>query len=159
MAARKTFSLVQPWVSTGMRIAAGLVMIIAGYRKAEDLHAAVRATRAYEILPESLVSIFGQALPFVEIAVGLFLVAGLLTRWAAFAYLLLLAVFVFGTIWAWARGLQIDCGCFGGGGAVAKADYPGHLIDQAIFISLGLWVAIFPVSALSLDRWLRPVVD
>ena len=51
---------------------------------------------------------------------GLFLLAGLLTRWVAGAALVLLVVLIAGIAQSWARGLSIDCGCFGGGGQVAE---------------------------------------
>lgn len=40
-------------------------------------------------------------------------------RTAAVATAVMLAVFIAAIASAWARGLQIDCGCFGGGGEVA----------------------------------------
>ena len=52
-------------------------------------------------------------------AVGLLLVIGLLTRVSAVVLGLLLVAFIVGVGSAWARGLSIDCGCFGGGGQVS----------------------------------------
>ena len=51
---------------------------------------------------------------------------GLLTRPVAVLSALMLAGFVIGIASAWARGLQIECGCFGGGGydPQAAAAYP-----------------------------------
>lgn len=155
MKAKERFRFIQPWASLGMRLAAGLIMIIAGVLKMGDLAATVRAVRVYEILPEAVVPLVGNTLPFLEIAVGFFLILGLFTRWVAVVYLLMMAAFVFGILWVWAHGLQIDCGCFGGGGLVTKAAYAGHVRDQAIFLALGAWVVAFPRSALSIDGWLR----
>ena len=53
---------------------------------------------------------------------GALLLAGLLTRGAAAVAGLLMLVFVAGIASAWARGLSIDCGCFGTGGPVAPGD-------------------------------------
>lgn len=155
MPARRRWTLVQPWLSLGVRVSAALVMIIAGVLKMEDLATAVRATRAYQVLPEAVVPLVGNALPFLEVTIGFFLLLGLFTRWVAVVYLLMMTLFVFGILWAWARGLQIDCGCFGGGGVVSKADYAGHVRDQAVFLALGAWLAVFPRSALSVDGWRR----
>jgi uncharacterized membrane protein YphA (DoxX/SURF4 family) len=155
MTAKKRFDRAQPWITLAMRLGAAAVFIIAGAQKVLDLPASVRATRAYAILPEALVPLAGNALPFVEILIGFFLLFGLLARWAALAYLLLLAAFVVGTIWVWVKGIQIECGCFGGGGYVEKASYGGHVRDQLLFIAMGAWVAVFPSSPFSLDRWLK----
>jgi uncharacterized membrane protein YphA (DoxX/SURF4 family) len=132
-------------------------MTWAGIAKMTDLPASVRATRAYRILPEALVPLVGNALPFLEVAVGFFLLIGLFTRWAAVVYLLMMSAFVAGTAWAWIRGYQIDCGCFGGGGDLAvgvKADYAAHMVQRAGFVALGMWLLIFPRSVLSFDRWI-----
>ena len=48
--------------------------------------------------------------------VGLCLLCGLVTRVAAVVSAVLQLAFIIGISSAWARGLQIDCGCFGGGG-------------------------------------------
>jgi uncharacterized membrane protein YphA (DoxX/SURF4 family) len=57
----------------------------------------------------------GIFLPFFELAVGILLVLGASTRIAAFVSGLLMFAFIIGISQAWARGLSIDCGCFGGG--------------------------------------------
>ena len=51
---------------------------------------------------------------------GVCLVLGLLTRAAAVLSALLFVAFIVGIASAWARGLQIECGCFGGGGTSAE---------------------------------------
>jgi uncharacterized membrane protein YphA (DoxX/SURF4 family) len=159
MRAREGFSAIQPWISLIVRVAAGVVMLWAGIAKMLDIPASVRAVRAYELLPEAVVPWVGNLLPFLEIGLGMFLIAGLMTRRMAIVYLAMLAVYVFGAIWAWAHNLQIDCGCFGGDGILAEGattDYAGHLIERAGLIALGAWVLFFPRSSLSLDAWLRP---
>jgi uncharacterized membrane protein YphA (DoxX/SURF4 family) len=159
MRARERFSVIQPWISLIVRVTAGAVMLWAGLAKMLDIPAAVRAVRAYQLLPEAVVPLVGNVLPFLEIGLGMFLIAGLVTRRMAIVYLAMLAVYVFGAIWAWAHNLQIDCGCFGGDGALAAGattDYAGHFIERAGLIALGAWLVFFPRSGLSLDAWLRP---
>src|SRR5690606_29741037 len=108
----------QPWISTVVRLGLAAVALVAGLAKIGDLPGSVRAVRAYELLPETLAVLVGNALPMVEIVVGLLLLAGLFTRVAAAVFGLLMVAFVIGIISAWTRGLAIDCGCFGGGGQV-----------------------------------------
>ncbi len=159
MRAPERFSVIQPWITLVIRIAAGGIMLWAGIAKLLDIPAAVRAVRAYQLLPELVVPLVGNVLPYLEVGLGLFLIAGLMTRWMAVVYLAMLVVYVGGTIWAWAHGLQIDCGCFGGDGTLAEGtttDYAAHFIERAEFTALGVWVFFFPDSRLSLDGWLRP---
>ena len=105
------FGPVQPVVTTVVRVALGCVLVYSGYAKLIDLPASVRATRAYQLLPESLVPLVGNGLPMFELILGVLLVAGLLTRAAAGLTLLLMLAFEVGIASAWARGLAIDCGC------------------------------------------------
>src|SRR3954454_11523674 len=78
------------WLGVAARLVAGGVWIAAGYLKIGDPAASVRAVRAYDLLPESIVPLVGYALPVVETVVGLCLVVGLVTRWAALVSSLLL---------------------------------------------------------------------
>ncbi len=57
------------------------------------------------------------------------LIVGLMTRVAAVIAALLMFAFVFGIAWAWAHGLRIDCGCFGGGGQLGAGQEPTYLVD------------------------------
>jgi uncharacterized membrane protein YphA (DoxX/SURF4 family) len=99
----------------------------------------------------------GTVLPVVEIAVGLLLVAGLLTRAAAAAGGLLMLVFVGGIVSAWARGLSIDCGCFGTGGPVTPGEtaYLPDLLRDLGLLALAAWLVVRPRTPLALDSLLK----
>ncbi len=143
------------WEILGLlaRLVVGGVWVIAGALKLPDPAGSVRAVRAYELLPEAVVPLVGYALPVVEIVVGLMLIAGLLTRVAAIFSALLLLAFIIGIAAAWARGLRIDCGCFGGGGfdADATAQYPWEITRDLGLLALSVLVAAMP-ARLALDR-------
>jgi uncharacterized membrane protein YphA (DoxX/SURF4 family) len=142
----------RPWLATLARLLVGGVFLVAGALKLPDPAAAVRAVRAYRLLPESLVAPVAFGLPMVEIAVGLALLAGVFVRTAAIAAAALLAVFVAAVGSAWARGLQIDCGCFGGGGQVAAGQtaYPAEILRDVGLLVVALAVARWPWSRLAL---------
>ena len=74
--------------------------------------------RAYRLLPDDLARLVAYGLPVLEVSLGLMLLLGVATRLAAVAVGVLLIVFIAGIVSAAVRGLQIDCGCFGGGGEV-----------------------------------------
>ena len=65
-----------------------------GVLKVPDPAAAVRAVRAYQLLPEPLVAPVAFGLPVLEIAVGLALLLGVFVRTAAIASAVLLVVFL-----------------------------------------------------------------
>ncbi|WP_169747641.1 MauE/DoxX family redox-associated membrane protein [Demequina iriomotensis] len=148
---------VQPWLSTVVRLAMAGILVAAAIPKMLDIPQSIIAVRAYRLLPEAIVPFVGTMLPFFELLLAVFLLAGLFTRTASIVWLVMMAGFVTGVIWAWANGLSIDCGCFGGGGDVAEGttNYPLHMLERAGFIVLGTYLAIWPRSRYSLDGWMK----
>ena len=55
---------------------------------------------------------------------------------------------------AWARGLTIDCGCFGGGGQVAKGEtkYLEEILRDTGLVILAIYLVMYPRGKFSLDR-------
>jgi uncharacterized membrane protein YphA (DoxX/SURF4 family) len=143
---------VGPWLATVARALLGVVFVVAGALKLPDPAAAERSVRAYRLLPESLVSLAAFGLPVLEIAVGLALLAGVFVRTAAIASAVLLAVYIAAIASVWARGLSIDCGCFGGGGQVAagQTNYGGEIARDAALLLVALALARWPRSRLAL---------
>jgi uncharacterized membrane protein YphA (DoxX/SURF4 family) len=145
---------VQPWATTLGRLVLGGVWIAAGASKITDLDASVRATRAYDLLPELAAQVVGAALPAVEILLGVLLVVGFGVRVVAAVSAVLMAAFVVGIASAWARGLQIDCGCFGSGGQLADGASPTYgweLTRDAGLLALAVLLACWPVGKWSID--------
>jgi hypothetical protein len=62
--------------------------------------------------------------------------------------------FMIGISQAWARGLSIDCGCFGGGGQVAPgdADYLTPLLRDTGLTLLAVYLTLFPHTKFGLDK-------
>ncbi|TWJ12766.1 methylamine utilization protein MauE [Stackebrandtia albiflava] len=118
-----------PWVGLAARLIVGGVWLVAGGLKVSDLRSSIRAVQVYELLPNSLAEFVGIVLPLVEVGIGLLLIAGLATQPAAVVSALLLVAFIVGIGSAWARGLQIDCGCFGGGGQLGEGEKPQYLAE------------------------------
>jgi uncharacterized membrane protein YphA (DoxX/SURF4 family) len=147
------------WLATAARLLLGGLFVVAGALKLPDPAAAVRAVRAYRLLPEALVGPAAFGLPVVEIAVGLALLAGVFVRASAVLSALMLAGYIAAIASAWARGLQIDCGCFGGGGQVAAADtaYPSEVLRDSALLLVALALARRPRSRLALgDAGVHP---
>jgi uncharacterized membrane protein YphA (DoxX/SURF4 family) len=152
----------QPWITLALRLGIGAVGLGAAVPKFFDLRQSQLATAAYQIMPVELSRIVGVVLPVVELAVALLLVAGLLTRYAAALFGLMMVAFVIGIAQAWARGLTIDCGCFGGGGELppgVAASYGLDIARDLFFLAGAAIVMRWPRSALSLDGVLRLVPD
>lgn len=141
-------------ISLAARLGLGGVLIFAGALKIADPQQAALAVQAYQILPTQLAEMVGYGLPLVEVGLGVLLILGLGTRLAAVASGALMTAFVVGVLSAWARGLSIDCGCFGGGGAVpeGEANYWPVLLRDGFFVLMAGWLVAFPASFVALDR-------
>ena len=140
-------------VGTLARLGLAAVWLVSGTLKAIDLDQTVVAVRAYDVLPRGAVDVVAAVLPFLEIALGLLLLFGIGTRLVAVVSGVLLLTFMAGVTQAWARGLSIDCGCFGGGGAVAPGAtaYLQEIMRDTGFLALTAWLVARPRTLLSLD--------
>lgn len=148
----------RPWLVTVARLGLAVVFGIAGIGKAVDPQATRLSVRAYQLVPDPVADLIGTVLPYAEIALALLLLVGLLTRWAAAATGVLLLSFVAGIASVWARGLSIDCGCFGGGLLVTGEvpSYPMEILRDLGLLVLAAACVAWPVSRLSLDAYLSP---
>jgi uncharacterized membrane protein YphA (DoxX/SURF4 family) len=145
---------VKDLIGLAARLLLGGVLIWAGAAKVGRPLTSERAVQAYEIFPMDVAGWIGLALPFIEIVLGVLLVLGLFTRPVAIVSTLLMLAFIVGISQAWARGLTIDCGCFGGGGQVGADEtrYPQEIARDAGFVLTGAWLCWRPRSLASLDR-------
>ena len=108
----------QGFITLIFRLILGGVLVVAGAIKAFSPSDAASAVAAYKILPNQMAHILGYALPWLELAIGLLLIIGVSVRFAAITGGIVMVLFIAAIISVWARGLLIDCGCFGGGGAI-----------------------------------------
>ncbi|MEY7974248.1 MauE/DoxX family redox-associated membrane protein [Saccharomonospora xinjiangensis] len=140
-----------------VRLGLAAIWLVSGVLKVSDPGQTYLAVQAYDILPDSLIGVVATALPLVEIVLGLLLLFGVATRITAVASAALLVVFIAGVAQSWARGLTIDCGCFGGGGEVKPGEtaYPEELARDIGFLALAVWLWVRPDTPLSIDGWLR----
>ncbi len=89
------------------------VFLYAGIMKAMDPATFADQIAAYRLLPNFLINHVALGLPIFEIVCGLLLLNNWQRRLALQSILLLTIVFAVFLISAIARGLHIDCGCFG----------------------------------------------
>lgn len=144
-------------VGTVVRLGLAAVWLTSGSIKLSDPGQTYLAVKAYQLLPDGVVHPVATALPLLELALGALLLVGLLTRVAAAVSAVVLVLFIAGVAQSWARGLTIDCGCFGGGGQVAagQTQYPQEIARDVGFIVLATWLIVRSRTRLALDGWLR----
>ena len=138
------------------RLVLGGVMLVAGALKVTKPEVSARAVQAYQLLPFDTATYVGYGLPILEVVIGLLLVAGLFTRASAAVAGVLLVAFIIGIASAWARGLSIDCGCFGEGGTIdpSATRYLEEIIRDVGLVLCAAWLVIRPRTAYSLERTL-----
>ena len=146
------------WLGLIARLVTGGVWIVAGALKVTDPASSIAAVRAYQLLPGSLVEPVGTTLPAVELVVGLALVVGAFTRGAAAVSALLFAAFIIGIASVWARGIEIDCGCFGGGGPKkdAASSYPWEIARDVALLAASCYLVVVRRTRFAVDNLLFP---
>jgi uncharacterized membrane protein YphA (DoxX/SURF4 family) len=148
--------VIRPWLGLGARVILGVVFAIAGWAKVSDLAGSGRAVNAYQLMPFGVAKVIGAALPFVELTLAALLIVGLATRLAAACAAGLLTVFLIGISSVWARGLSIDCGCFGGGGTLAAGVHPNYfwdLVRDLVLLALAVVLFLTPRTPVSIDSY------
>jgi len=100
---------------------------------------------SYQILPPWAVSPLAHFLPFFEIVLAIWLLSGFALRVSSLLSTLAICVFIYAMFSAWRRGLTINCGCFGQGGApIGPKDM---MRDGLLFLPLSLAVFIGSIFA------------
>ena len=113
-----------PLLASGARLGIAILFILAAWPKLLDPAAFSVAVHNYRILPPPGSALVGHFLPWLELvtALGLLLPSPRLRQGAWLLACLLSALFLLAQSTAWARGLDISCGCFGTGGKIKALD-------------------------------------
>ena len=151
---RAKFYIYQPWLTLAARLILGGVLLAAGGLKIGNLQKSAMAVRAYEMLPVGLANFLGYVLPWVEIGIGLLLIVGVAVAISGLLGAFTMLAFIIAISQAWARGLSIDCGCFGGGGTVNPEDtkYLSEIIRDIGLLVLGIYLHYLPKGKFGLDK-------
>jgi uncharacterized membrane protein YphA (DoxX/SURF4 family) len=126
------------WLGWIAQLLFGAVFLWSGLIKVKDPLSFADAVRNFRIVGDPFAVLVAMWIPWVEIFAG---VAVMFDRWKlAGATILVGAVFAFtaAVLSAWARGLDISCGCFGEEVAV---NYPVKVLQNILLIGWGflLW--------------------
>jgi len=156
----KQFNLrIQPVITLLARLVLGGVLLAAGGLKVFKPTESANAVAAYKLMPTELAHLIGYALPWLEVAIGLLLILGIMVRPAAILSGLIMVVFIGAIASVWARGMLIDCGCFGGGGEIDPS--LASQVRRTYFIEImrdfglaltALYLYFFPYGKLSFEK-------
>jgi hypothetical protein len=93
---------------------------------------------SYHMLPDWAIAPLARSMPWVEMSLGLLLLAGWGLRWVGACASAMLVVFIGAMIHAQSRGLAIDCGCFGIGERLGPKTY----LRDGLFVALAIGVTV-----------------
>jgi putative oxidoreductase len=126
-----------------LRVVLGVIFIYAGYVKLKDpWELFALAIASYQLLPLTMVEIVARMLPWLELIVGLMLIAGIWLRVAATITSLLLVVFFALMIRAYVKGMEIACGCFGPGEVISWKTLlrDGSMLAASLLLTSMAWI-------------------
>jgi len=121
-----------------LRIVLGAVFVYAAWLKLHDpWQMFAMSIDSYQLLPMWAVRMVARTLPWVELLLGIVLMTGFWLRISATAVSLMLLVFFSLIVRAWAKGMEISCGCFGPGEAISWKTMlrDGSLLAAALFVA------------------------
>ena len=102
---------IHPWLILVMRILLGLIFLYASYDKIIDPGKFARSIANYHIVPFGLENSIAIILPWLELFIGVGLIAGIMVDGAAGITGSLLVIFILLILQAILRGFNIECGC------------------------------------------------
>ena len=100
------------------RLILGAVFIYASWDKIMNPDDFAKAIGNYHVLPFGLENLLALILPWLELFTGICLIIGVMVDGATILVVLMNIVFIFAISQALARGISIECGCFGKSGSM-----------------------------------------
>jgi uncharacterized membrane protein YphA (DoxX/SURF4 family) len=138
------------WIVLAARLVLGGVFLAAGGLKIGHFDVFAAEIAGFQLLWHPLIAPLALLLPFVEVLVGVYLVLGLFTRFAAWVAALEMALFAAAVASAVMRGITTSCGCFGPNDH-SVTSWP-EVGRDAVLALLGIAIALLAPGALALDR-------
>lgn len=117
-----------------LRLIIGVIFIYASLGKVIAPNDFAIAIKNYDMLPYSLINIPAIIIPYLEFFAGLFLIFGKFKIGSSFLIGLMLIFFLVGLIQAYARGLDINCGCFSLDNPSASSDILLRIFEDILML-------------------------
>jgi uncharacterized membrane protein YphA (DoxX/SURF4 family) len=136
-----------------LRIALGIVFLLASWDKILDPKGFVRVVQNYAILPPVLAKFTAIVLPWIEAVSGILLISGCYIRGSAVIVSGLMLVFISALAWNMYRGIDVTCGCFSNElKAATTGDYVYEIMRDILILGAGLLVFFYKIGQDSSNR-------
>jgi uncharacterized membrane protein YphA (DoxX/SURF4 family) len=136
--------MTHPSFITSLRIALGLVFILASLDKIRNSEEFAANIANYRLVPYQLINFVAITLPWLEVVTGSFLVMGIWIRANAWIVSIMLSAFAIAILQALLRNLDISCGCF-------STDPADHRMTRWTFYLNLIWLS-WGISVAFLDQ-------
>jgi uncharacterized membrane protein YphA (DoxX/SURF4 family) len=123
------------------RLVLGVLFIFAAYTKLRNPLLFEMAVDTYRLLPPLGVIIVARSLPWLELLLGILLLAGWKMRYVATFTALLLGAFLVTMAITYRHGIEANCGCFGFGERISPLTLARDsiLFCMAVFLASYAW--------------------
>lgn len=103
-----------PWLALALRLYLGGLFVYASMYKISHPAVFAETIAAYQMVPHMLVNPMAAVLPWLELACGLLLIAGVRSKAACVLIMAMLVMFIVALVWVLVMDIPIGCGCFTG---------------------------------------------
>jgi len=121
------------WLIFCIRLIIGGFFIYASVDKIFNPDAFAKIIHNYRILPPELINLLAIILPWIELVTGISLIIGFKYQGANMLILAMLIVFIAALIASYARGLNINCGCFSASSTI-KSNLLWRIIEDVLMV-------------------------
>ena len=152
MSSKINGKLVLDVISFIARFGMAWVWIEAGVHKLGKTLDMTQAIKGYGIFTPEWAGYLATVIGPLEVIGGVLLLLGLFLRRSSIVATIVLQLFMVGIAQAWARGLDIDCGCFGydAQNPDRGMDYAKTLLRDAAYLFLTVWTIKRPFTKFAL---------
>jgi uncharacterized membrane protein YphA (DoxX/SURF4 family) len=140
------------YLTLAFRVILGSIFIIAGVTKLSNQAQFVALVVTYGLLPEALAQFYATVLPWLEMAIGVWLIMGLLLRLAAGISILVIVSFIVANGIGLYSGLTDECGCFGQAFVLSTSQ---SVVMDLVMLVMAWQLSFHGVAFLSIDSWLK----
>lgn len=128
------------WAQVAARLVMAGIFIYASIDKIAHPAAFAKDVYNYRILPDALINLTALVLPWLELFLGLCLLAGIWLPGAVLTVNGLLGVFLAALVFNLARGLDVNCGCFSTGSDTPAMSIGWYLLRDVGFFAVGAFL-------------------
>ncbi len=143
-------SIGMKWITLLARLLIGSLFVYASIYKIFDPSSFAASIRNYGLIPPIYSNLIALTLPWLELGSGVFLILGIQTRAASLLTSSMMLIFLGAIIYAYALGLDIDCGCFSSSAESSGRIAPFHIFRDGFLALVSIWTLIFDRGELSI---------